>query len=428
MKRLLGMLVILCMFYFIIQVGFKYFGSGHTVNYEIKGNNYLVEVREKATLNTKGENDSYYFTFKVNNRVFPFLTYQTFGRNDRVVKNVEYFKNDNYECIYPIFKKEEQVTDILCYSGDILYNYHDLQNKSGELQKFAKDMEEYGYDFTHWVDDIGKEISDENGPLVIYPKNIADNHYVGIDNYTGIYLINNYLKDKNLYNIKIFSNDSYEKIIDARASRYYITTDYGSTYDFNVFHVVDLVYNTQKTIKYHSSISFNSYIQGSIDDDVYLFDRNSKKQYRINPKTETIVEVGNEQTGIKYYNLGKWENRKAVEAVNSTLYFNLYTVESEEYERVDKVGNELSGYYYYYKKNGNEYQVYRSTIKDKDIKMYLFTTTNVNEINYLRDYIYYKEGDYLRYYQDMTGIRTIAYNKEFEFNNSLHYYTYYSTK
>ena len=65
----------------------------------------------------------------------------------------------------------------------------------------------------------------------------------------------------------------------------------------------------KKTIKYHSSISFNSYIQGSIDDDVYLFDRNSKKQYRINPKTETIVEVGNEQTGIKYYNLGKWENR-----------------------------------------------------------------------------------------------------------------------
>ena len=43
-------------------------------------------------------------------------------------------------------------------------------------------------------------------------------------------------------------------------------------------------------------------------------------------------------------------------------------------------------------------------------------------------YIYYKDGNYLKYYQDMTGIRTIAYDKEFEFNNSLHYYVYYSTK
>lgn len=426
MKRILGMLVILCIFYFIIQLGFKYLGSGHTTNYEIKGNNYLVEVTEKATLNTKGENNSYYFTFKVNNKIYPFLTYQTFGKNDRVVKNVEYFKNDNYECIYPIFKNNEQITDILCYKGDILYNYHDLPNKSGELQKFAKDMEEYGYDFTHFVDDTGRTV--EDGPITIYPKNLVKNHYIGIDNYSGIYLVNNYMKEKFLYNIKVFANDSYEKIIDARASRYYITADYNSTYDFNVFHIVDLVYNNTKEIKYHSHISFNSYIQGTVDNVVYLFDRNSKKQYKIDPKAETVVEIGNEQIGIKYYNLGKWENRKVTDAINSTLYFNLYQVESEDYERVDKVGNDLSGYYYYYKKTGNEYQVYRSTIQDKDIKTYLFTTTNINEIDYLRDFIYFKDGNYLKYYQDMLGVRTIAIDTEFEFNNTLHYYTYYTTK
>lgn len=417
------------MFYFIVQVGFKYLGSGHTVRYEIKGNNYLVEVSENATLNTKGEIDSYYFVFKINNKIYPFLTYQIFNKNDRVVKNVEYFKNESYECIYPIFKKEEQVTDILCYYNDILYNYHDLKNKSGELEKFAKDMEEYGYDFTHWVDDTGREQNDENGPITVYPKNIATNHYIGIDNYDGIYLINNYIKDKPLYNITIFSNDSYEKIIETRASRYYITADYNSTYDFNTFHVVDLVYNDKKTIKYHSQISFNSYIQGTVDGVVYLFDKNAKKQYKIDPKSETVVEVGNEQTGIKYYSLGKWENRKVTEALNSNLYFNLYSVEPENgYERVDKVGGDLSGYYYYYKKNGEKYDVYRSTIKDKDVKTYLFSTSNMNEIEYLRDYIYYKEGNYLRYYQDMTGIRTVAFDKEFEFNKTLHYYTYYSTK
>ncbi len=426
MKRILGMLVILCMFYLIIQIGFKYLGSGHTINYEIKGNNYLVEINERATLNTKGEENSYYFTFTINNTIFPLLTYQTFHKNDRVVQNVEYFKNENYECIYPIFKKEEQVTDILCYYDGILYNYHDLQNKSGELEKFAKDMEEYGYDFNHFVDNIEKEVAE--GPIITYPGNLVENHYIGVDNYDGIYLINNYIKNKTLYNINIFSQDSYDRTIDAKASRYYITADYSSTYDFSTFYVVDLVYNTKKTIEYHSSISFNSYIQGSIEGFLYLFDRESKKQYKIDPKAGNIVEIGNEEIGMKYYDLGKWDTRKVVDALNSNLYFNLYTVKSNEYERVDKVGNSLSGYYYYYKKSGNAYEVYRSTIKDQDVKTYLFRTTNINEVEYLKDYIYYKEGNYLRYYHDMTGIRTIVYDKEFEFNSSLHYYTYYLAK
>lgn len=428
MKRLLGMLCILCIFYFIIQIGFKYLGSGHTVQYEIKGTNYSAKITEKATFNTKGEYDNYYFTFDVNNKIFPFQTYVTFHKNDRVVKDIEYFQNNNYECIYPIFSKQPRVNDILCYYQDTLYHYHDLKNKSGELDKFAKDMEAYGYDPSWWLDNIETKIEYDNGQFLLYPKNIVENHYVGVDNYSGIYLINNYMKEKNLFHISVFDNDFYEKIIDGRADRYYIVADYKSTYDFDIFHIVDLVYNTQKEIKYHSKISFNSYIQGSIDGSLYLFDKTSKKQYKITPKSGNIVEIGNEQTGIKYYNLGKWETKKAVEAVNQTLYFNLYEIDSTEYARVDKVGSDASGYYYYYKKVGGEYEVYRSTIKNQDILTYLFRTKNIDEIDYLRDYIYFKEGNYLKYYHDITGVRTLLSNSEFEFNNSLHYYTYYSTK
>lgn len=428
MKRLIQILFILCLFYILVQLGFKYFGNGHTVNYEIKGNDYTVKIKEVATFNTKKENNNYYFTFNINGTEFYFQTYQTFQKNDHVIKNVKYFKNDHYECIYPIFKNNEQVTDILCQSDDIIYHYHDLIGRSGELDKFARDLRAEGYNENAFIDDIGTTTEDNNGPITVYHKNLVKHHYIGVDNYSGIYLVNNYFKDKFLYKITLFPDDAYEKTIESRAERYYIVANYNSKHDFNTFYLVDLVYNDQKTIKYHSNISFDSYIQGVVGNEVYLFDRDSKKQYKIEVKAGTIVEIGNEQTGIRYYNLGKWEKRKATEAFNTNLYFNEYPSKVEVgYEKIDKIGNKLSGHYYYYKKVGNNYEVFRSNIQDKKLT-YLFTTSNIDEIKYLKDYIYYKEGNKIKYYHDMTGVRTIIIDSEFEFNKTLKYHIYYSNK
>lgn len=428
MKRLLKMLLILCLVYILVQLGFKYLGNGHHVNYEIKGNDYTVVVDEIATYHRKQEIDHYYFTFKVNNQEFYLQTYETFKKNDHVVEDIKYLKTNAYECIYPVFKNREVVTDILCKKDNIIYHYHDLQQKSGELVKFAKDMKEFGYEENHFQDNIENQEKDESGPIVIYPDNLVKHHYLGVDNYSGIYLINNYVDNRNMYKIELFGKDSYERVIDARAGRYYIVADYSSTYDFDTFYIVDLVYNDKKTIKYHSKISFDSYIQGSIDHTIYLFDRNSKKQYKIDCKNRTMVEIGNEQLGIQYYNRGKWETKKITEASASNLYFNEYQVDMDGYERVDLVGTETSGFYYYYKKNGTQYEVYRANAKNKDRLTYLFNTSNINEIEYLRDYVYFKEGNTIKYYQDAKGIRTVLANSEFEFNSSLHYYTYYTTK
>jgi len=425
MKRLLKMLIILSFFYMLLQLAFKYLGNGHKITYEIKGNDYIVKVTEIATYNRKKETDNYYFTFDVNQKEFAFQTSKTFKKNDYVVKKVEYLKTDNYECIYPVFKNKEHVTDILCMNNDVIYNYHDLRGRSAELDKFAKDMEVNGYDATHWYDNTQKVDKDLNGPIVVYSNNVVKGHYLGVDNYDGIYLINNYLDSKSLYRITVLNDDAYERTIEGQSGRYYVMANYNSKYDFNEFYIVDLVYNDKNTIKYHSPISFNSYIQGSVDGALYLFDRNSKKQYKIDARAKTVVEVGNEATGIKYYNLGKQEIRKAVDAVTTNLYFNDYKIDTPAwYSRIDKVGNELSGYYYYYKQVGSQYEVYRASVQSMDKIMYLFNTTNINEIQYVEDYIYYKEGNTIKYYHDRTGVRTLIYNSEFAFNKSLQYYTY----
>ncbi len=425
MKRLIGILVTLFLLYMLIQLGFKYLGHGHTVNYTIKNKNYTIKIKEEATFRQKTDADHYDFTITINNQEFPLQTYQNLKKEDHVIKEIKYVKTKNYECIYPILKNGLQITDIMCKKENTIYHYHNLKETTKEIDEFAHTLKKEGYQEKNWEENITDSQKEESGSLVVYKDNIVKNHYLGVDHYSGIYLINNYLKERVLYNIQIFQNDTYEKVIDGSGGQYYLVADYNSKHDFQTFYIVDLVYNDQKTIKYHSPISFNSYIQGTIDKNVYLFDRDSKKQYKINPNKKTIVEIGNEQTGIQYYKEGKWEEKKAVEAITSDLTFHEYQVETDkEYEQTHKVGNQ----YYYYKKVGNNYEVYRSNLKNKEIKTYLFKTTKIDEIKYIHDYVYFKEGMNIKYYHDTTGIKTVLSNREFEFNKTLHYYLYYSKK
>ena len=46
-------------------------------------------------------------------------------------------------------------------------------------------------------------------------------------------------------------------------------------------------------------------MQGTIDDEVYLFDKTNKKQYRINLKNNTVSLSGNKSKGIEIYKSDK---------------------------------------------------------------------------------------------------------------------------
>ena len=49
----------------------------------------------------------------------------------------------------------------------------------------------------------------------------------------------------------------------------------------------------------------------------------------------------------------------------------------------------------------------------------MFNVKKISDVYYLDDYVYYKSGNKLKYYSNMTGNRTIVEYNEIEFNNSL---------
>ena len=156
---------------------------------------------------------------------------------------------------------------------------------------------------------------------------------------------------------------------------------------------------------------------GVIGDKVYLLDCDNKKQYEIDISERTIIEVGNESIGIKYYNNGEWEKMNYVTAVNNKPMFNINTIKEEGYEKVDLIGGKKTGYKYYYKKNGSKYDVYRSMQKN-DKLTYLFSTTSIDNVVYYNDYVYFQDGEYIKCYQDNIGVKKIYHALKEVFNGT----------
>lgn len=410
MKKLLRLLLFLFSIFIIVQILFNIFSSGYKIEYKVDS----FDILEIRTQNIKDEIDNYYFEIKTDNHVFSIQTYKNLKLSKKIISEIKYYKDDNYECILPITKKHAIFTDIICTKNNIEFLYHDIKGTNSKLDEFVNSIELYdGKIYEHPL-----EIKKHNTYISVY--NVLPNDmYLGLESYKGIYLINQrdgyYAKD-------LFVKDTYSKDIHVFIKNYYLTADYDEEFEFHDFYLVNLKNHNIKKLTSNNKISMYSYIQGVINNSVYLLDTASKKQYEINIKTNTVIEIGNETTGMKYYKDNKFETINIYEGINNKLLFEENISDNNfnnEYDKVEKVGNKKSGYYYLFKKNNNKYDVYRINVQNLNIKYYLFSTDDINNIIYIDDSVYFKEGEYIKYYSDSEGIIFILKNNEINFNSNL---------
>jgi len=402
-----GLLLILLIGYFGFQLLFRFVDKGHIEEYEITTNNQVFNIKEIYTVNTE-EDNNYYLEIKVNDEIFDIQIYDNLNMAKRIVTDIYYYNGD-YKCIIPVINKEKY-GNVICKSGDTYYNYEDIKGRNSSLDLFVKELN------LNMVEN--KELSAKN-KITIY-DNLLDNHYIALETYKGITTINK-KNISTIFDINLFEKDIYTKDISCFIDKYYLVADYNKQTKFNEFKLVDITNNKIKTIKYDYDISLDSYILGTYQNKVYLFDNNSKKEYEIDIKKETVIEVGNTNIGIKILINGNFENINAYTVYQNktkfTPYEVSYTFNNQNYDLVLKVGKEKSGYYYIFEKNGNKYKVYRSNIQNGLNKTYLFETDNTNLL-YSKDSVYYLDGKYLKRY-DNNGNRIILEYSELEFNHNI---------
>ena len=218
----------------------------------------------------------------------------------------------------------------------------------------------------------------------------------------------------------MFKNDVYDNRISAFVDGYYIVADYDKNFEFNNFYVINLKNQKISKLKSKDAISLDSYIEGIVDNKVYLYDKDNENQFEINVKKGSIKKIST-STQINYYEKGTWSKRNK-QSANKELYFD-YTSLNNYFTDYDYV---LESEYYYYlfeKSSNNNYKLYRVDKNNIDVIKYILDI-KTTKINAEKDYFYYVDEDRLCYYSDSTGLQILLTNQELKFNNSIKYYIY----
>ncbi len=383
-----------------------FLSKGYTNNYTVK-NDY--SVKEIYTKDEQNEHDNYYLEIKTKDGItYNYQFYHKFDNNNRIVDDVIYY-DDEYQCLLPLLKDDVKV-DFVCYKDGVYENYQKVAGVDEDLDAYISKLDKKIYDPKMFKDD--ETNAKEENKITYYPKNIPDDYIIALSTLKGIVIIFNDATK----NVDIFDEDIYKREISAFNENYYITADYSDNQNFRVFYVVDLTTGKEKILKAPDNISFDAYIQGFVNHKAYVYDVNNEKQYEIDLDKGEIKAIGSASRGISYYD-GKWSYITSVKA-NNRILFKTSKETYTNYASFDKIGNKLSGFYYFYEKKEDGYDVYRSFVQWKKLKRKLFNTDDYHKIDFEEDYVFYKDGDTIKMYSDYTGIKTVVKTSELSFNEN----------
>ncbi len=410
LKRFLVFIVVFFIIYFLIYICVHFMSKGYTNNYKI--NKY--EVTEIYTKDEQNEHDNYYIEIEANGVTFNYQFYKNIKDNNKIVKDVLFYDGE-YKCLLPILSDDLKV-DFQCYKDSEFYNYQSIKGNDLKLDKYIKKLGKEKYNEADFKDELSDASKYDN--IKYYKNNIPDNYIISMTDLKGVITVSN----KKLDSVELFENDSYSRELSTFVDNYYVSANYNDKQSFSEIYILNILSGKKKIIKAPDYISFDSYIQGVVDDCVYIYDMNNEKQYRISIKDNTITEVGNASKEIKYYN-GNWTTISTIRA-NQKVLFKVKKTKTTNYYYLVKDGNSLSGFYYYFYENENGYSLYKVNVQDKKIRKYLFDVKNITDVIFKEDYIFFKDNKSIKIYSEYTGIKTLIENSELEYNDNIQFNSY----
>ena len=207
-----------------------------------------------------------------------------------------------------------------------------------------------------------------------------------------------------------FSNyDFYKNNYGTLVGKYYMIPRLSSSATFNTFEKYDIDYGTKLHINMIYNISKQSYINGVYDDKLYVFDKSELKQYEIDPYSEEVKVVGDEQNNCFAYINGKKTTVSVYEMNNDEIKF---SESKDDYSDVESDKLLVQKGYAIYVQGNNVYKVYS---KYQNNPIYLFSAEEIKDIKVKNDNIYYLQGDSV-YRYNMYGTVKLVSRNELNYN------------
>ena len=200
----------------------------------------------------------------------------------KMIKSESYIfkiKKDNVEYLYSVsgkyYQNHKQIKNIKQKDNIINVTNNNLQNFY-----INKENDNYYTSYYITIPEDKKKYTFDN--IDVY--NINANFYIW--NYSQFININTKTKKK----IKLFDNDIYNIDLCTNFKDYLLIADYNSKYKFNKFYLINTKNNKVKEAQLDKEVYFNSYFLGTYKKYIYLYDMQTKIEYKINPLKNTIYK------------------------------------------------------------------------------------------------------------------------------------------
>ena len=402
-KKIITYLFVFALILVVYELFFVFLKTNHEINYNIIDGDNVYEINE--VYSKKKKDDFYYLTIKNQDNTYLFSIKNEFNKQKEIVKKVNLFKiSDEISCmVVNLVNKKNSVP--ICSKGNELYSYDALKNSydlSG-LKDYIKTYEE-----------PKTEEFIENNTIKVNFGYVDSNEYIAVYNLKEILFFHNGVSEKMFFS----DSETYKNIYGRMIGKYYLMARIVDNPDIFTYLVYDVVKKSTEKIGLDSGkINKDMYINGIYEDSLYIVDRSNKKQYKLNPQTLTIEEVGNQDLEGVYVENGQMTRKNIYELTNNDFIF---TDDPGDYKSISYDIMFNNGYYAFYVKNNKFYKVYRNYL---DRPILLFEANKPSNIKVINNNIYFLDGDSIYKYNEY-GLNKIVTRDDFKYNSDNIYDVY----
>lgn len=384
--------VIIILFLLVIPLIFlrKVFIRKYDILYE--KNKYIInEIYEY-----KNKEHLYEINIKNNKQEITYILNNDFNKNKKIIKNLKVYKDDNITCLLPIYNQKIEYK-LYCLKDDIqVSNYYLKDNES--YKKILKKVKKYK--INNFLEN-NKTTSYKK--LKVYDNNISNEDIFTIWDYKGISIIE---KDKTKY-VKFLDYDLYDNIKTIIYDEYFILFENNHVDGIKNIHYYDLEKDKLKIYNPEIIISKDFYINGVVDNLIYVTDNKTKKEYTIDLKKEEIIQINKANEYLSYYD-NEFKSLTKSDYFMEKQIFNNKKVIDKNISSVEHIKD--NNIYYFYEDN-NFYR--QRTNRNKEL---LFSIDEIKEWKIVSNKIIIISEDILYLYDDDRGLVPIVQSNELNYN------------
>lgn len=406
MKRIFTFMFLLAILAIIYQFGVTFLKSGHDITYDLVSENIKFKVREIYDKKKSG-----YYTLVMENSDYSFIyeVKDNFNKRKKIIQDIQATNNDNMMCIYPIYLKDTLSSNITCSIKNdkttYSYNYYKDNPLVKQLEEFLRSKNIVNESWNK--DEI---ISTPDGIVTHYKENIMKEDIIVIWLYNNIYIADN---DRTYY-VSLFDNDIYENKLGTLIGYNYYIPKYNddNLQEFATYYRINIKRREKHELKLTDILSKNTYLNGVIDDKLYIFDPKNLVQYEISDDSNNPRKIGDKSINAQYYN-GTWQDKNINDFKDTEIKFVKDYSKVEELKQYKYTEIYETDRYYYLNNAGEISRLYKNDLSKRVV---LFKLDNLRSITVNKDTVYFIIGDTLYYYNENKGIKKIIQRNEFNYN------------